>query len=369
MYYPGRKEGQFDIGLVNRWGTLQAGAFASFKYLDFRQYQSGGGLGQGAFLLDYVFNRGRVGAFVTRGFKNYAILNSVTLAPGAFLQTYARVVNQQGINFLFGAWGDASISGNLAYLKMRENGRDARPGANLKLTQPLSEHLAFTAEASYNETLRHLAAAAGRLVIRTRVRQLTSQPKEYANHLAGAHGHSARPVRIRYAARGQRPPVANAGPNQIGVAAGTVTLNGTGSYDPLGLPLTYAWMQIAGPTVSLSGANTADAELHRRRRSDLRIPLDGDATPTASRARTTSPRFGRYADSRSASFSSMPTRPPSQPGQSSTLTWVVENAISVAITPGVGNVDAHSGSVSVSPTQTTTYTLTANGPTGTSTLP
>ena len=61
MYYPGRKEGQFDIGLVNRWGNVQAGAFASFKYLDFSQYQIGGGLGQAAFLLDYVFSRGRIG--------------------------------------------------------------------------------------------------------------------------------------------------------------------------------------------------------------------------------------------------------------------------------------------------------------------
>ena len=57
-----------------------------------------------------MFSGGRIGAFVTRGFKNYAILNSVTLAPGAFLQTFARVVNQQGINFLFGAWGNASTS-------------------------------------------------------------------------------------------------------------------------------------------------------------------------------------------------------------------------------------------------------------------
>jgi hypothetical protein len=33
-YYSGRQEGQFDIGLVNRWGNVQAGAFGSFKYLN-----------------------------------------------------------------------------------------------------------------------------------------------------------------------------------------------------------------------------------------------------------------------------------------------------------------------------------------------
>src|SRR5271157_5964214 len=106
MYNSGSsQEGQFDIGLVNRFGPMQAGAFGSFKYLNFSQYQSGGGLGQGAFLLDYIFSRGRIGAFATKGFKNYAVLNSVTLAPGAFLQTYAHVVDQVGANALVGAWG------------------------------------------------------------------------------------------------------------------------------------------------------------------------------------------------------------------------------------------------------------------------
>ena len=153
LYYPGRKEGQFDIGLVDRWGHVQAGAFASAKFIEFSGYQSGGSLAQASFLLDYVVKGGRVGVFFTRGFKNYAVLNSVTLAPGAYLQTFARVVNQQGVSFLFSPFkGNTTIGGNLAYLKMREDGRNARPGGNLKLTQPLNEHLAFTVEAGYNET-------------------------------------------------------------------------------------------------------------------------------------------------------------------------------------------------------------------------
>jgi hypothetical protein len=52
-------------------------------------------------------------------------------------------------------------------------------------------------------------------------------------------------------------------------------------------------------------------------------------------------------------------------GQSSTLTWVVDNATTVTINQGVGNVDARSGSIAVSPTQTTTYMLTATGSNGT----
>jgi hypothetical protein len=56
-----------------------------------------------------------------------------------------------------------------------------------------------------------------------------------------------------------QPPVANAGPNQT-VSQGTlIVLNGTGSFDPNTPPLalTYLWTQTVGPTVALTGANTA----------------------------------------------------------------------------------------------------------------
>jgi len=51
-------------------------------------------------------------------------------------------------------------------------------------------------------------------------------------------------------------PVANAGPNQ-GVKVGApVTLNGSLSSDPNGLPITYLWKQVSGPAVVFSGATT-----------------------------------------------------------------------------------------------------------------
>jgi hypothetical protein len=58
----------------------------------------------------------------------------------------------------------------------------------------------------------------------------------------------------------------------------------------------------------------------------------------------------------SATFSASPTV--ITVGHSSTLTWITENATSVSITPGIGTV-ALNGSVVVSPTIVTTYTLTA----------
>jgi len=61
-------------------------------------------------------------------------------------------------------------------------------------------------------------------------------------------------------ATGNLPPLANAGPDQTVTAGQQVTLNGTGSSDPNGDPLTYNWClkgRPQGSTATLSGANTA----------------------------------------------------------------------------------------------------------------
>lgn len=52
-------------------------------------------------------------------------------------------------------------------------------------------------------------------------------------------------------------------------------------------------------------------------------------------------------------------------GESATLNYQTVNATSVSISPGVGNA-ALNGSIAVTPTQTTNYTVTATGPSGTS---
>ncbi|HEX7487745.1 MAG TPA: PKD domain-containing protein, partial [Anaeromyxobacteraceae bacterium] len=48
------------------------------------------------------------------------------------------------------------------------------------------------------------------------------------------------------------PPSANAGPAQIVASGATVVLNGSGSTDPNGLALTYAWTQTAGTPMTLN---------------------------------------------------------------------------------------------------------------------
>jgi hypothetical protein len=361
MYYPGRQEGQFDIGLVNRFGNFQAGAFGSFKFLQMQGMQQGGSLGEAAFLVDWIFSRGRFGVFGTKGFKNYAVLNNVTLAPGAFLQTYARLVDQYGVNGLVGVWGNASIQGNLGYLRRFQEGKRSTPGASLKLTQPLNEHFALTAEASLNETLVN-DVSSGRLVFGF----------EVGNYIhAKDYGQTKSPVpmdvpRVRYNILTRRvgtsPPIANAGPSQVGIAPGTVTLDGSGSYDPLGLALTYQWTQIGGASVSLSGANAVKATFPGAVGQVYNFKLTVTNTDGLSASATTSVSVGTASSAQIVRFDATPSS--IAVGGSSQLTWVVQGATSVNIQPGVGNV-ALTGSTTVTPAQTTTYTLTAVGPNGT----
>jgi len=58
-------------------------------------------------------------------------------------------------------------------------------------------------------------------------------------------------------ATANQPPTADAGADQTVDSGAAVNLNGSGSSDPDGDPLTYSWTQTGGPAVSLSGANTA----------------------------------------------------------------------------------------------------------------
>ena len=359
-YYSGRQEGQFDLGLVNRWGNVQAGAFGSFKYLNFKDYQSGGGLGQAAFLLDYIFSRGRIGLFTTKGFKNFAVLNQVQLGPQSFLQTYARVVDQTGVNGLVGVWGNAYLEGNIGYLRRHAPGVKDTAGGSFKLVQPLNEHVAFTAEAGLNESYVNVASS-GRIVFGFQVGNYI-HPKEY--------GKTKSPVpmdipRVRYELLtrriGNSPPVANAGPDQVGVAAGTVTLDGSASYDPEGDALTYQWSQMGGAAVNLATPTAAKTTFTGAAGQTYVFKLTVTDTGGLSASATTSVTMGNTSSALVVRFDATPSS--ISAGQSSQLTWVVQGASSVSINNGVGNVAA-TGSTTVTPATTTTYTLTAVGPSG-----
>jgi len=353
------QEGQFDVGLLNRWGNFQAGAFASFKYLNYRQYQQGGALGEGAFLIDYIFKGGRIGVFGTQGFKNTAVLNMQELYPGVYNQTYARLINQYGVDAQVGVWGDAYLEGNLGVLHRYGPGEGSTPGGEIRLVQPIVSRLAFTAEYDYNASL---VGTGSMLLVGLQLGNYI-KPKEYASIKSPVPMDVPR-IRYEFLTRrvGTSPPIADAGPPQIGVPAGTITLNGSGSHDPLGEPLTFSWKQIGGPSVTLNGANTATPTFTAAAGQTYVFELTVTNTDGLSGSATTSVQTLAATVLTIAQFYANPATV--NAGQSTTLLWVIQGATSASISPSVGNINPNSGSVAVSPTATTTYTLTATGPSG-----
>jgi hypothetical protein len=359
-YFPGFQEGQFDLGLVDRVGQVQAGAFSSFKYVNFGQYQQGAVVAQADFLVDYLFNGGKIGLYGTEGFKNYGVLNSVLLAPGAYEQTFARVDNQFGFSATVAAWGKAYIQGNAGAIFAHYQGD--KPGFNVKLVQPIIPHLAFTADFGYNETYvaQHSNIADIRFGL---LFGGIMNPKDFAK--------SDRPApmdvpEVRYEISQRRvgasPPIANAGPDQINVPPSVVTLNGSASYDPLGETLTYAWTQVSGPAVTLSAPGAAITTFPAQQGQTYVFKLTVTNTDNLSASATTEVKVMSVSPASVATFTASPST--INPGGTSTLSWVVLNATSVTISPAPGSVNAGSGSVQVSPAATTTYTLTATNSQG-----
>ncbi|MGD0364864.1 MAG: OmpA family protein [Bryobacteraceae bacterium] len=355
LRYPGRQEGQFDIGLVNRWDHLQAGLFSSFKYIRLGEYENGGSMGQGAFLLDYLFSRGRIGFYGTEGFKNTGALTETPLGLTSFIETYARPMNQFGLSTQVGVWGDAWIQGNFGYIHSHSTNPN-RPGGEIKLVQPLSKEFAVTVRAGLNPTLL-TASNTGELTFGLEFGNFM-RPKEYTTF---THPVPMDVPRIRYELLtrqvGHSAPIANAGPAQIGVPPGTITLNGSGSYSPDHDALNYSWTQVSGPSVPISGANSAIATFTAAGSTsygfsltvtDQLTGLTGSANTTVTTQRALSV----------VRFSATPSNIAS--GQSSTLAWNVPNATSVNIS-GVGSGLNPAGTATVSPTTTTTYNLTATG--------
>ncbi len=275
MHTRGRDEGQFDFGLVDRFHRrAQAGLFSSFKHVNLSEMQQGGTLGQASFTLDYIFNRGRLGVFGTKGFLNDAVVNHRAISRNIYEESYLRTIDQVGVSTTVGLYNNIYLEGNAGYLKSR--GSADRPGGTLRFVFPVSDKVAFTLEGGMNETMLGRDNN-GRVVAGVQFGNFL-RPKEFA---AVDHAIPASIPRVRFemltrrVRTGNDAPVADAGGDQIGVAAGTVNLDGSASFDPDGDPITYQWTQIAGPSVAITNATSAKGIATDHGRPDLQLPPVG----------------------------------------------------------------------------------------------
>lgn len=362
FYFRDRAEAQFDVGLVSRFTRrAQAGMFSSFKHVDLKGMQSGGTLGQASATMDYIFSRGRLGVFGTKAFLNNAVINRTFISRNIVEEAYLRVVDQAGGSGAVTLFGNTALEGNIGWLSLR--GGSNKPGGTLRLVQPLSERLAFTLEGGWNETMVASGKTYGRLTAGLQFGNYM-QPKEYLGF--------DKPIpvdipRVRYemltrrVRTGNDAPVADAGPDQMGIAAGEVTLDGSGSYDPDGDPITFQWDQVSGPSIALTGRNTARATFTAVEGTMYSFRLtvkDDQGAMSLARTSVSTRSTPRVVIQR---FTATPST--IQPGGASTLTWQVLNADRVEITD-LGSVNPTSGASEVRPAETKTYRLTASNAAG-----
>jgi hypothetical protein len=118
-----------------------------------------------------------------------------------------------------------------------------------------------------------------------------------------------------------RPPVADAGQGLMAYVGDTVILDGSGSYDPDGDPLTFEWTQTGGPAVGLERADTAEPKVSIDAAGTLRFTLvvfDGASASPADEVAIVVPR--RQVDAAKACATS-----PIGPG------WLLAAALAAAM--------------------------------------
>ncbi len=373
-YYDAWHEGEFDLGLVDRMGPFQIGGFGSFKHVDLKGMTNGATLGQASVAFDYLFGRGKIGFFGTKAFLDNQLVGSTnatffgpngpTTAPNLFVDSYLHVVDQIGADATIGLWGRSYLELNGGYLRSLQHGDHG--GGNARFVFPIASRVALTLEGGINPT--YMSGETWGQVLAGIQWGNFEHPKEYTA--------SDKPVPVdvpqirwevatRVAQRGVARPVADAGPDQLGVPAGTITLNGSRSYDPNGLALTYQWVQEQGQPVSLSGPNSAVTTFQATSGQSYAFQLT--VTNTQGLSATARVRVTTQAPVAAATVPFCTATPLTiTQGQTTSIIYQTQGATSVSISPGIGAV-AGSGSIPVTPTKNTTYTITATNSSGSNT--
>lgn len=358
------KEFQADFGPVLRYRDFQFGLFQSLRYVTREDWDEGGLLGQFTFAFNYVFDQGNAGLFVSRSTSSDAVVQRVSVAEALVEESYLRTINQVGVNFRVAVHDLSYVEGTMGYLDS-----EARQdfGGVIRHVLPPWKNVRFTYEVAVNESF---------------VGQRDSWRFGFGIRLGewGSRGSTAgatprdmdlRPMsipRVRYerltrvVRDGNRLPVAIAGVDQVAVRPGTnVCLDGSDSYDPDGDTITFAWSQTGGPMASLSNPETPGPCFVAGNGPSYVFQLVvSDSQGAGSEPDTVTISVGGLPPS-ILQFDANPSE--IRAGETAELIWETENADLVRITGFAGDLPAD-GSLTVQPTNSTSYVLTAISGTG-----
>jgi len=368
------REFQLDVGPVLLFGNAQFAIMQSLRYVTRGDFDQGGMLGQFFFNAGYLFkNWGQIGVFGTKANFDQPVVKSVQFNQVFFEETYLKVADQLGLNFQISLPKQAGyLEGALGYLNTTWP-RGAAGGTLRYVTPWPTNKCSLTAEVGYNEGFVRSGENPLRVGFGMRLGNW-SQPSNLRNEKGPV------PVivpAIRYetltrtARRGNNKPQANAGPDINNVDPGAlVTLDGRGSFDPDSDPITYKWIEVSGPSVTLANPNSVTPSFQAGSFGDncafKLIVCDDFGLCSDDPNSTACPGSGTSTDAcvsvtvrktpKIGSFTATPAQ--IDVGQCSTLSWETSDADHVTLAPGIGEVPVK-GSRSVCPTATTKYTLTA----------
>jgi hypothetical protein len=143
MFYPERREGQFDGGLLYRRGLLQFGASASFKAATLRAEASTGSLSHATFTLDVLKPAVRFGVFLAKGLRETDVVTRTELVglptplgqPVVQTERLLHTIDQFGGTLQVEVAPATWLDGHLAYLDRHAPGVGDTAGGAVRLSR------------------------------------------------------------------------------------------------------------------------------------------------------------------------------------------------------------------------------------------
>jgi hypothetical protein len=361
-YYDGREEGQADVAAVYQKGGFKMAAAGSYKWASIDLFETAR-IAQGAILADFRFGSGKFGLFGTFPIADGDVVN--TINSGIYtIEQYVSVPTQLGLDFGVSFGDKIDLHGYASSLDTEQSDADFSAGIGLDFL--IKERLSFFLEAEMNNGLLHPTDDLMRYMVGLKLGSWSHARYNVSDQITPVNIPEVRyEILTRTMRTGNSAPIADAGESRTNVAAGEVSLDGSGSSDPEGDGLTYRWSQTSGPGVEITGADQAMASFvgvaganysFRLTVRDDRGASSDDIVSILMEAAPPPP----IPDAAIVSFLATPGT--IDLGQFANLSWTTTDAVMVTLS-GIGEVPA-SGTLLVAPEVTTEYTLTATGEEG-----